>query len=50
MLIELNIEKSNISEIKKLKENFSLICSKLCDKKKIIEKKIKDLEPKNESQ
>jgi len=50
MLIELNIEKSDISEIKKLNENFSLICSKLCDKKNIIEEKIKDLEPKNESQ
>ena len=50
MLIELNIEKLDISEIKKLNENFSLICSKLCDKKNIIEEKIKDLEPKNESQ
>ena len=50
MLIELNIEKSDISEIKKLNENFSLICSKLCDKKNIIEEKIKDLEPKNETQ
>ena len=50
MLIELNIEKLDISEIKKLNENFSLICLKLCDKKNIIEEKIKDLEPKNESQ
>ena len=50
MLIELNIEKSNFSEVKELNEKFLLICSKLCNKKLIIAEKIKDLEPKNELQ
>jgi len=50
MLIELNIEKSNFSKVKELNETFLLVCSKLCSKKLIIAEKIKDLEPKNESQ
>ena len=50
MLIELNIEKSNFSKVKELNETFLLVCSKLCGKKQIITEKIKDLEPKNESQ
>ena len=50
MLIELHIEKSNFSKVTALNEKFLLICSKLCNKKLIIAEKIKDLEPKNESQ
>ena len=50
MLIELNIENSNFSEVKKLNEKFLLICSKLCNKKMLIVEKLKDFEHKNESQ
>ena len=50
MLIELNIENSNFSEVKELNEKFLLICSKLCNKKMLIVEKLKDFEHKNESQ
>jgi len=40
----------NFSKVKELNETFLLVCSKLCGKKLIIAEKIKDLEPKNESQ
>ena len=50
MLIELNIENSNFSEVKKLNEKFLLVCSKLCNKKMLIVEKLKDFEHKNESQ
>ena len=46
MLIELQLERSNFSKAKELNEKFLLICSKLCDNKGIIAKKIKNLEPK----
>ena len=46
MLIELQLERSNFSKAKELNEKFSLICSKLCNNKSIIDEKIKNLEPK----
>jgi len=49
MLIELQIERSNFSEVKKLNNNFLQVCINLCDKKDLISEKIKSLEPKNES-
>ena len=49
MLIELEIEKSNFSEVKKINEIFLQVCINLCDKKKLISEKIKSIVPKNES-
>ncbi len=49
MLIEIELKKSNYSKVKKLAENFSKSCSKLCDKKTLILESLKNLEPKNES-
>ena len=49
MLIQVKLEKSNFSEVKKLKEQFKIICLKLCSKTKDINKKLKDIEAKNES-
>ena len=49
MLINIHLKKSNYSKIKELMENFAIICSNLCDKTKIINKALKNIEPKNES-
>ena len=49
MLINIYLKRSNYSKIKELKENFSIICSNLCDKTKIINEALKNIEPKNES-
>jgi len=49
ILINYELDKSNYSKVKDLKESFLIICKKLCDKKKIIEDSLKDIEPKNES-
>jgi len=48
-LMEIELKKSNYSKVKELAENFSKICSKLCDKKILILESLKNLEPKNES-
>ena len=50
MLIEKKIEQSNFTEVIELKEKFEKICDKLCDKKKIIEQKIKNFDIENEVQ
>ena len=49
ILIEYELKKSNYSKVNELKESFILICNKLCNEKKNIEKSLKDIEPKNES-
>jgi len=49
LLMEIELKKSNYSKVKELAENFSKICNKLCDKKTLILKSLKNLEPKNES-
>jgi len=49
MLIEIELERSNYSKVNELAENFSKICNTLCDKKTLILKSLKNLEPKNES-
>ena len=49
MLINIYLKRSNYSEIKGLKEKFSIICSNLCDKIKLINEALKNIEPKNES-
>ena len=50
ILIKYELKKSNYSKVNELKESFILICNKLCNEKKNIEKSLKDIEPKNESQ
>jgi len=49
VLMEIELKKSNYSKVNDLIENFSNICDKLCDKKNLILKSLKNLEPKNES-
>ena len=49
MLINIELKKSNYSKVKKLTENFSSICKKLCKKIEKINQKLKNIEPKNES-
>ena len=49
LLMEIELKKSNYSKVKKLADNFSKICNKLCDKKDLILESLKNLEPKNES-
>ena len=49
LLMEIELLKSNYSKVKELAENFSKICSKLCDKKTLILESLENLEPKNES-
>jgi tetratricopeptide (TPR) repeat protein len=49
MLMEIELEKSNYSEVKELAENFSKVCKNLCKKKDLILESLKNLEPKNES-
>ena len=49
MLINIELKKSNYSEVKSLIKDFTIICSKLCEKTKTINKNLKNIEPKNES-
>ena len=49
MLINIHLKKSNYLKIKELLENFTIICSNLCSKTKIINEALKNIEPKNES-
>ena len=49
MLIDLELERSNISEVKELKERFQKACSTLCDKITSIDQRLNNIESKNES-
>ena len=49
MLIDIEIKKSNFSEVKKLTKNFEIICSVFCDKTKSINERLKNIEAKDES-
>ena len=49
MLIDIELKKSNFSEVKKLTKNFIIICSTFCDKTKSINERLKNIEAKNES-
>ena len=49
MLIDIELKKSNFSEVKKLTKNFKIICSTFCDKTKSINERLKNIEPKDES-
>ena len=48
MLIDIELKKSNFSEVKKLTKNFEIVCSTLCDKTKNINERLKNIETKNE--
>ena len=49
MLIQIELKKSNYSKVKELTEIFTEVCTNLCEKKILILKSLKNLEPKNES-
>ena len=49
MLIDIELKKSNFSEVKKLTNNFIIICSTFCDKTKSINERLKNIEAKDES-
>jgi len=49
LLMEIELKKSNYLKVNELIKNFSKICHKLCEKKTLIIKSLKDLEPKNGS-
>ena len=44
MLIDIELEKSNYSEVKKLTTKFEQVCSKLCGKKGDIKERLKNIE------
>ena len=46
MLIQIELKKSNFSEVKDLTKKFNIICSKFCNKTKDIEQKLKDAQAK----
>ncbi len=49
MLINIELEKSNFSEVKDLSEKFEIVCSKFCNKIDDINKKLKDIDAKKEN-
>ena len=49
MLIKIKLKNSNYSKVQDLKEKFSVICVKLCEKTKEINNILKNIEPKNDS-
>ena len=49
MLIEIELEKSNFSEVKDLTKKFNIICSNLCNKTKSINERLENIEAENES-
>ena len=49
MLINIELEKSNFSEVRDLTKKFKVICSTLCEKEKVINERLKNIETQNES-
>ena len=49
MLIDIELEKSNFSEVRNLTKKFNVICSTLCEKVKSINERLENIEVKNES-
>ena len=49
MLMNIGLEKSNFSEVKKLSNVFDKVCKNLCNENKEILKKLENLEPKNDT-
>ena len=48
LLIDIEIERSNFAKVKKLKEDFQLICTMLCQKIPLIDERLKNFESKDE--
>ena len=49
ILIDIKLKRSDFAEVKDLKEKFEIVCSKLCDKKISINKRLKDIDTKSDS-
>ncbi|MDC1485379.1 tetratricopeptide repeat protein [Pelagibacteraceae bacterium] len=49
MLIEIKLENSDYSKVKELIKNFKSICKNLCEKTKLFDEKLKNIEPKNDT-
>jgi len=49
MLMEIALEKTNYSKVKKLSTRFTKVCKNLCKENEQILKDLENLEPKNES-
>ena len=49
MLINIHLKNSNYSQVKELREKFSNVCKDLCNKTKVINETLKNIEPKDES-
>ena len=49
LLIEIELKRSNFSEVKNLRNNLKEICSLLCEKISSINERLEDIEAKNES-
>ena len=49
MLIDMELKRSDYSEVKDLLNNFSKICNLLCDKIASMEKRLNDIEAKEDS-
>ena len=49
ILMKIELKKSNYSKVRKLMENFTKVCVKMCNNKNLILESLKNLEPKNES-
>tara|TARA_B100001741_G_scaffold36343_1_gene25945 strand:+ start:168 stop:599 length:432 start_codon:yes stop_codon:yes gene_type:complete len=49
MLIDMKLEKSDISKVKELREKFEIICKSLCSKVDSIDARLSDIDVKNES-
>ena len=49
MLIDIKLKKSDFEQVKKLRNDFEIICKILCSKVKSIDERLKNIEAKNES-
>ena len=49
MLIDIKLKKSDFEQVKKLRNEFEVICKILCSKIKSIDERLKNIEVKNES-
>ena len=49
MKIDIELKKSNFSEVKELKSNFEKICTSLCEKMVLIEERLKKFDVSSES-
>ena len=49
MLIDIELKKSNFSEVRNLTKKFNVICSTLCEEVKNINERLENIEAKNES-